>query len=35
MQKELLTFDFKTIVSKNAKTRFIEEILNNFEFIGF
>ena len=37
MKKELSTSisDFKIIVSENAKTRFIKEILNNFEFIEF
>ena len=35
MKKELSTSisDFKIIVSENAKTGFIKEILNNFEFI--
>ena len=37
MKKELSTSisDFKIIVSENAKTGFIKEILNNFEFIEF
>lgn len=36
-EKELSTSisDFKIIVSENAKTGFIKEILNNFEFIEF